>query len=400
MTFRLGGYIIILKDYFVSELGDIMKKIMASKRILGLIMFVIFTIATISIALVVSAEDGSNSSSASSAATSGLSSSDVDKIVESLKVDGDFDALIAQMDELINRAILTGNTELQQYAEYVKQACELQKQLNTVNASISALKEKNSDINNIDKTVQENMGLNITIDDMQNILSTEAKSILKDVDFSKISAGLNDVPGIEEILKNPFSSNASQNALIEIILLQNAVNQELLEGEQITSAQNCINSNTAKLVSNESTKYTSDEYNSLKETSKEFESKGNKSTSLAPSQVVLYNNSAKLSSAPIMYDNNILISIDDVIKFTKASVQYTEGTGNIAITTDKKLVEITKGSNVGYVNDSNVSTIIPVLTFKGVTYIPVEFFAKAFDVSYISIPSAGAFIAYSNLIQS
>ena len=101
-----------------------------------------------------------------------------------------------------------------------------------------------------------------------------------------------------------------------------------------------------------------------------------------------------------MYDNNILISIDDVIKFTKASVQYTEGTGNIAITTDKKLVEITKGSNVGYVNDSNVSTIIPVLTFKGVTYIPVEFFAKAFDVSYISIPSAGAFIAYSNLIQS
>ena len=400
MTFRLGGYIIILKDYFVSELGDIMKKIMASKRILGLIMFVIFTIATISIALVVSAEDGSNSSSASSAATSGLSSSDVDKIVESLKVDGDFDALIAQMDELINRAILTGNTELQQYAEYVKQACELQKQLNTVNASISALKEKNSDITNIDKTVQENMGLNITIDDMQNILSTEAKSILKDVDFSKISAGLNDVPGIEEILKNPSSSNASQNALIEIILLQNAVDQELLEGEQITSAQNCINSNTAKLVSNESTKYTSDEYNSLKETSKEFESKGNKSASLAPSQVVLYNNSAKLSSAPIMYDNNILISIDDVIKFTKASVQYTEGTGNIAITTDKKLVEITKGSNVGYVNDSNVSTIIPVLTFKGVTYIPVEFFAKAFDVSYISIPSAGEFIAYSNLIQS
>lgn len=375
-----------------------MKKMIISKRILFFVMFILFTSATISIALVVSAENDSNSNTSSST-SSNLSSSDVDKIVEGLKVDGDLDAIIAQMDELINKAMLTNNTDLQQYAEYVKQACELQKQLNTVNASISALKQKNSNIASIDETVQENMGLNITIDNMQGILSAEAMSILKDADFSKISAGLSSVPGIEAILDNPSSATASQKALIEIILLQNAIDQGILKEQQIASAQSCINNNTAKLVSDEAAKYTSSEYNSLKDISKEFESKGNKSASLTPSQVVLYNESAKLTVAPIMYDSNILISIDDIIKFTKASVQYTEGTGNVALTKGDKLIEITKGSNVGYINDSNASTIVPVLTFKGVTYIPVEFFAQAFDISYISVPSAGVFIAYSNLIQ-
>ena len=122
-----------------------MKKMIISKRILFFVMFILFTSATISIALVVSAENDSNSNTSSST-SSNLSSSDVDKIVEGLKVDGDLDAIIAQMDELINKAMLTNNTDLQQYAEYVKQACELQKQLNTVNASISALKQKNSNI--------------------------------------------------------------------------------------------------------------------------------------------------------------------------------------------------------------------------------------------------------------
>lgn len=398
MTFGHYRDIIVLKDYFISKLGDIMKKMTASKRILVFAMIVLFTSITISIALVVSAEDGSTGNTSSQSAS--LSSSDIDKILEGLEVDGDLDALIAQMDELINRAMLTNNTDLQQYAEYVKQSCELQKKLNEINASISALKEKNSDIASIDETVQENMGLNITLDDMQGILSTEAMSILKDVDLSKITSGLNSVPGMEWILSDPSSATASQKALIEIILLQSAIDQGLLKDQQVTSAQNCINSNASKLVSDEATKYSSSEYEALKNTSKEFESKGNKSASLAPSQVVLYNESAKLTVAPIMYDSNILISIDDIISFTKASVQYTEGTGNIALTTNKKLVEITKGSNVGYINDSNASTIVPVLTFKGVTYIPVEFFAQAFDISYISVPSAGVFIAYSNLIQN
>ena len=81
-------------------------------------------------------------------------------------------------------------------------------------------------------------------------------------------------------------------------------------------------------------------------------------------------------------------------------MQYTEGTGNMALIKDKKLIEFTRGSNVAYVNDVNMNTSVPILTFKGITYIPIEFFAKSFDISYISIPDNNVFITYSGLVSN
>lgn len=382
-----------------------MKRLVVSKRILVFITLILFVIVTVSIALVVSAEDPSSKEPFSSvpsetSTTSSLSSSDIDKILESVKVGGDLDSLISQMDDIINRAILTSNTDLQQYAEYVKQACELQKQLNTVNASISTLKQKNSSIASIDDGVQKNMSSDISPDDIKKLLSADGTELLKDIDMSKITEKLNDIPGIETVLNDPDSATESQKALAETALLQSALDQDLLEGYKAGAAKVCINTNLSKLVVHEASKYSGSEYASLVALSKEFESQGNKCESLAPSQVIIYNESAKLTKAPIIYDKNILISIDDVIKLTGASVQYTDGTANIALSKDKKLVEITKGSNVAYVNDSNANTIVPVLTVKGVTYIPVEFFAQAFDISYVSVPDNRVFIMCSNSVQT
>lgn len=397
-----------------------MKKFVASKRILVFITLILFVIVTVSIALVVSAESLSSKESSSSVSsetsetgagstaspdvssnsTSSLSSEDIDKILESVKVEGDLDSLIKQMDDIINRAMLTNNTDLKQYAEYVKQACELQKQLNTVNASISTLKQKNSSIASIDEGVQKNMNSDISLDNVNGVLSADGMELLKDLDMSKITDGLNDIPGMETVLNDPTSATESQKDLAETALLQSALDQDLLEGEKAEAAKACINTSLSVLVANEAAKYSSSEYDSLVASSKEFELQGNKCESLAPSQVILYGESVKLTLAPIIYDKNILISIDDVIRFTGASVQYTDGTANIALSKDKKLVEITKGSNVAYVNDSNVNTIVPVLTVKGVTYIPVEFFAQAFDISYVSVPDNGVFIMYSNSVQT
>lgn len=382
-----------------------MKKINVFKRLFSIIAVILITTITISIVIVAFAEESNkeNTSSESASTVSELSSSEIDKILEDVKSvsNKNWDDIISKMNDVINRAILTNNDDLKQYAEYIKQMCELQKQLDTINESISVLKAKNSDIASLDKEVQNiSKGTSMDADDMQGVISDKGLSLLSDIDMSKVTEDLGNVPGMETVLNDPASATDSQKALVEVILLQSAIDKELLKDDQIDSAKGCINMSLAKLVSGESTKYTSNEYDSLKKSSKEFESYGNKSESIVPSQVVFYNESAKLSVAPIVYDKNILISINDIINFTGASVQYTEGTGNMALIKDKKLIEFTRGSNVAYVNDVNMNTSVPILTFKGITYIPIEFFAKSFDISYISIPDNNVFITYSGLVSN
>lgn len=382
-----------------------MKKINVFKRLFSIIAVILITTITISIVIVAFAEESNkeNTSSESASTVSELSSSEIDKILEDVKSGSNknWDDIISKMNDVINMAILTNNDDLKQYAEYIKQMCELQKQLDTINESISVLKAKNSDIASLDKEVQNiSKGTSMDADDMQGVISDKGLSLLSDIDMSKVTEDLGNVPGMETVLNDPASATDSQKALVEVILLQSAIDKELLKDDQIDSAKGCINMSLAKLVSGESTKYTSNEYDSLKKSSKEFESYGNKSESIVPSQVVFYNESAKLSVAPIVYDKNILISINDIINFTGASVQYTEGTGNMALIKDKKLIEFTRGSNVAYVNDVNMNTSVPILTFKGITYIPIEFFAKSFDISYISIPDNNVFITYSGLVSN
>lgn len=382
-----------------------MKKINVFKRLFSIIAVILITTITISIVIVAFAEESNkeNTSSEPASTVSELSSSEIDKILEDVKSGSNknWDDIISKMNDVINRAILTNNDDLKQYAEYIKQMCELQKQLDTINESISVLKAKNGDIASLDKEVQNiSKGTSMDADDMQGVISDKGLSLLSDIDMSKVTEDLGNVPGMETVLNDPASATDSQKALVEVILLQSAIDKELLKDDQIDSAKGCINMSLAKLVSVESTKYTSNEYDSLKKSSKEFESYGNKSESIVPSQVVFYNESAKLSVAPIVYDKNILISINDIINFTGASVQYTEGTGNMALIKDKKLIEFTRGSNVAYVNDVNMNTSVPILTFKGITYIPIEFFAKSFDISYISIPDNNVFITYSGLVSN
>lgn len=382
-----------------------MKKINVFKRLFSIIAVILITTITISIVIVAFAEESNkeNTSSEPASTVSELSSSEIDKILEDVKSGSNknWDDIISKMNDVINRAILTNNDDLKQYAEYIKQMCELQKQLDTINESISVLKAKNSDIASLDKEVQNiSKGTSMDADDMQGVISDKGLSLLSDIDMSKVTEDLGNVPGMETVLNDPASATDSQKALVEVILLQSAIDKELLKDDQIDSAKGCINMSLAKLVSGESTKYTSNEYDSLKKFSKEFESYGNKSESILPSQVVFYNESAKLSVAPIVYDKNILISINDIINFTGTSVQYTEGTGNMALIKDKKLIEFTRGSNVAYVNDVNMNTSVPILTFKGITYIPIEFFAKSFDISYISIPDNNVFITYSGLVSN
>lgn len=190
-----------------------------------------------------------------------------------------------------------------------------------------------------------------------------------------------------------------EQALMEVGLLQEALDQGLLEGEDAEKAKECIDAAMATLSALERSKYTDEEHAALQASSEEFGVTGNKTRAVLPEQVVMPNDQFKLTKPAIMYDDQLLISVEDIVQFTGAAVEYTDVSGTVALQTANSLVEVTKGKNMGYVNDKATSMPVPVLSFKGLTYISVEFFAQAYSVSSVKLAEQSVFVMYDNLNQ-
>lgn len=334
--------------------------------------------------------------------TSDLSQSDVNAILESIRSTSNSGDIASKIDELINRANLTGNEDLKQYAEYAKQAYELQSQLNSINESIDALIAKNSSLSSINNEIKQASQIGASYDDMSGLFSTTSSDLLKSLDeasFAKIRESVSKVDGIKEKIENPALASEYDRALIDILMLNEAINQGFFEGDAVSQAKAAINSSVVVLAAHERSKYTDDEYNSLVSSSVEFGQSGNKTKAISPTNVVMLNEGFKLKNAAICYDETVLISIDDVLQFVNGKMQYTSGTSNMALVTADKLVEFTVGQSEAYVNDKSTSTNCPVLSFNGIAYLSVEFVAEAFDIEYITVSDLNAVILYSNLNQ-
>lgn len=373
-----------------------MNIIISKKRVVSVALLVVLVAAAMFSA-------AAETSSTTNSSNSSLSLSDVDYILEDIRATDNPSDITKKLDDLINKANLTGNADLKQYAEYAKQAYELKVQLNSVNESISALISKNANLESINSAIQKASQLNASYEDMTGMFSESADSILKGLDeasFAKVRDALSQISGIQNMIANPALASEYDRSLIDVLMLNEAINQELLDDASIAKAKAAINSSLLVLVSHERSKYSNDEYSSLASSSIEFGKKGNKTKAIAPTNVVMLNQGFKLKNAAICYDDAVMISIDDVLQFINGKMQYTSGTSTMAIVTKDKLVEFTVGKSEAYVNDKSMSTTAPVLSYNGIAYLPVEFIANAFDISYVSIPDASVVVLYSNLDQT
>lgn len=117
--------------------------------------------------------DSSSSSSSSSSDSSGqtaLTNEEIDKVIEDLKISGSIDNIIEKLDEIIYRAQLSGNTALREYAENMKNSYELQKQLDSVNTLIEAMKKKNTDIAAVDDQVKKILSVDTISSDLDGAI--------------------------------------------------------------------------------------------------------------------------------------------------------------------------------------------------------------------------------------
>lgn len=382
---------------------DIIKKIM--KKIAKNIMLIVLSTATLAMTfytIVQAVENSDDSSDSSSDNTDAkLTSEEIDKIIDDLKVSGDIDNITEKLDEIIERAKLSGNTELQEYAENMKQYYELKKQIDSVHSLIEASKKKNSSIAAVDEEVSRIISLDKVADDFQGALSDEALLLLKSLsedDFKKLQDLIAKITSFID-LNDVTSLTVQQRSLLDLLMLSEMINQEMLDGERLETAKNTLSVAVTILESYARQEYSDEEYERLVRGSEDFSKLAKKARTVSPEQIMFLGGYFNLKHAPIMYDGHILLAIDDLYQYIDGTIEYMYNNAVMVVQSPDKTLEIESGKNVAYLNDEPKNMNVPILSYKNTIYMSAEFFAEAYDIDYKYDTDHEFLIFYNNVVQ-
>lgn len=379
-----------------------MKKILEKvQKHLLLTVFVLVTTSSAVYTITKAVDEGSSSDSSESSdsAEKKLTTEEIDKIIEDLKVSGNIDNILDKLDEIIERAKLSGNEALQEYATNMKQAYELQKQLDSVKSLIEASKKKNSDIAAVDEQVSKIISL--TVEDLRGAVSDEALLVLESLgedDLKKLQdlfAEVNDLVDLNDV----GSLTVQQRALLDILILTKIIDEEMAKDEKLETAKEAVSIAVTILESYQKQAYDDNLYNLLVSGSDEFLNVGKKASTVLPEQVVFLDGHFNMNHAPIMYDGHILLAIDDLYQYIDADIEYMYNNATMVITSPGRTLEVVSGQNVGYINDTPKNMPVPILNFNNTIYMSVEFFAECNEISYKYVPDQECLILYKNLVQ-
>ena len=330
-----------------------------------------------------------------------LTTEEIDKVIQDLKISGSIDNILEKLDEIIKRAQLSGNSALQEYATNMKTSYELQKQLDSVNSLIEAMKKKNSSIEQVDKQVTKILNVTTITQDLKGALSDEALLVLESIsseDLKKLQETMAEIESIVD-LKDVEALTVEQRSLLDIIVLSKIIEESMVEGERLELAKDTLGVAVTILESYQKQNYDSSEYDALTEGTEKFLQSCKKATSVLPEQVSFLGGHFNMKHSPLMYDGHILLALDDLYQYIDADIEYMYNNATMVITSPDKILEIVSGQNVAYLNDKPYNMPVPILSFEDTVYMSVEFFAQAYDISYRYIESHDFVVLYSNLVQ-
>ncbi len=330
-----------------------------------------------------------------------LTSDEIEKIIDDLKVSTNIDNVLEKLDEIIKRAELSGNDALKQYAENTKSKYELQKQLDSLNSLIEAMKKKNSDVNTLDEELNKVLAVTTILEDLKGALSDEALMVLETLgsdDIGKLQEIFAEIEGLVD-LNDIDAMSVKQRSLLDVLMLYGAISQNMFSDHRLDVAKDALEVAITLLKSYEKQKYTESEYNTLVEKSEEFGSRGKKTAGVFPEQVIFLDGAFNLKFMPVMYDGHILIAIDDAYQYIDAKVDYMYNNANLVIQSPGNTLELTSGKNIAYLNDEPKSMSVPVMNINNTIYISAEFFAETYGIAYRYISELETIVMYNNLNQ-
>ncbi len=379
------------------KIKELLKKV--QKNLLLVVLVLVTTV--FAVYTITKAVDENNSADSSDSVEKKMTTAEIDKIIEDLKVSGNIDNILEKLDEIIERAKLSGNDALQEYATNMKSAYELQKQLDSVRSLIEASKKKNSDIAAVDEQISKIASVSTLVENLRGAVSDEALIVLESLeedDLKKLQDVFVEAHDLFD-LNDIGSLNIQQRALLDILFLSRIIDEDMVKDEKLATAKEELSVAVTVLESYQKQNYDDSTYNALVEGSDAFLNVGRKASTVLPEQVIFLNGYFNMNHAPIMYDDHILLAIDDLYQYIDADIEYMYNNATMVITSPGRTLEIVSGKNVGYINDTPKNMPVPILNFNNTIYMSAEFFAECYDISYKYVPEQECLILYNNLVQ-
>ena len=346
--------------------------------------------------------DTSTESKTENSVETQLTSEEIDKIIQDLKLTGNIDNILEKLDEIIARAKLTNNTALQDYAESMKESYKLQSELDSVNSLIESMKKKNKEIAAVDKQVRKILSVTTITSDLDGAVSDETLLILQSIstdDMKKLQDLIAEIENLFD-LNNIELLTVQERSLLDILVLTEIQNQniELNEIKQ-ELLENTLGVAVTILESYQKDIYSEQEYDNLISGTEKFMKVGKKCSTVLPEQIATLNNYFTMNHSPIVYDGHILMAMEDLYMYIDATIEHMYNNATMVITSPGKTLEVTAGKNLAYLNDKPYNMSVPILSYQDTIYMSVEFFAQAYDISYKYLPEHNFIILYNNLNQ-
>lgn len=330
-----------------------------------------------------------------------LTSEEIDKVIQDLKLSGNIDNILEKLDEIIMRAELSGNDALKEYASNMKTSYELQKQLDSVNSIIESMKKKNPEIAAVDNQVKKILSVSTITSDLKGALSDEALLVLESVsddDMKTLQELLAEVENLVD-LNDVSALTIQQRSLLDILFLKEITEKQMVQGEKLDLANNVLSVAITILESYQRQNYDEEEYNKLTSGTEEFLNAGKKCSSILPEQIVFLDGYFNMTNSPIMYDGHILMALEDLYQYIDGTIEHMYNNATMVIKSPNKTLEIVAGRFIAYLNDKPYNMPVPILSFNNTNYISVESFAEFYDISYRFLPEYDFLILYKNLNQ-
>lgn len=236
--------------------------------------------------------------------------------------------------------------------------------------SLSSGENSSSDLSDENK---ENSGEQNISYEIYSLLCEDSKLVFSSSDPKKLKEISQELKSVYEYLTKNYAISPESYDIADIAVISMLLKNGTIDSEKNDSAKKL--SEAIETYQNyEKNKYDKNKYNSMQKASEEFGNKYKKSASCNPENVVLLKENKSLNNYPIVYNENILISLNDAVNFsgTNPEIEFMDNNATIVIKFNDKILEIEQGKNKAQLDDAQTVMENPVLNIDGVVYVPAS----------------------------
>ena len=280
---------------------------------------------------------------------------------EAAEIQADIDRLIALGDP---------NGNLRAYLEGMIRLYQLQYELEQLQTSLAGLEASDETLAAIGQAVTALENPDETLGRIEAEISDQAARLLEAAGYD----GTGDLALLTAqalAYLDSGAAGADSADMAAILLFRGLLDSGVLNETGVVTANDAITAHFQNIAG----RYqglSSKTRQTLKDSAQTIAARANKAEALDPGTLVVAGDTLSLGQPVFTYGGDTMISLQDAAAFLGGEVVEMEDNATVVIQAPGAVLEMTRGSSDGYLNDKLMKMAQPVLYFDGICYLPLD----------------------------